>query len=534
MKAMPLQRCNSSSPLLEGPLSLWGARLGLVAVISIGAYLRFFALRDVPSWVSDEGSNMDIAYSLAQGKLAYFAIGHSSFINGHPHLFYLLLAGIYRLVDFDLVWARGLTALYGVVTIVLLYVVVRQMFNRTIALLAALILAIYPHAVIYNRMAFTYNQLQPLYIMAYYLLWRYLKDRDRKWLIYVSLCVTAALVTDWAATSLLAILLIVVMVKRPKQLVWVLPLSLSASVVWGLVMWNASGQPFLDDLAFTLSRVGGSPFEQIARIVLLYPAVLEWDVWLFAGGLGLFLIPERLQRVLALVLFYGSLLLTVRAGAASGIASYLLIPLFPFVALGLAIFISHIVPLLIREFEGDLDAVLKGRSILQICPQGWRMVRLIVVGVAVFVIALSPLVAMLAEGLFLDYKLSTAHLAGTLADPTEAENVANFVNANASADDIVLASPSILWLFRAQVADFQQAVAITGHRTQHYPAGIPKDRFLFDCSLENADFVVLDPLWRGWASQMMPEVAQMVTEVEAWPLALKAGDFEVYRNPAKQ
>lgn len=511
-----------------------GEGLLLALILILGVYLRFHQLRWVPGWASDEGSHIDVAWHLAHGQLQYFAIGRSTGIVGRPHLFYLLLAGIYRLADFDLVWARSLTALYGVVTIVLLYVVVRQMFDRATALLAALIFAIYPHVVVYNRMAFTYNQLQPLYIMAYYLLWCYLKDHDRKWLIYVSLCVTTALVTDWTATSLLAILLIVMIVRNPRQLVWVIPLSLSALIVWGLVMWNASGQPFLADLAFTLSRVGGSPFEQIARIVLLYPAVLEWDVWLFAGGLGLFLIPKRLQRALALALFYGSLLLTVRAGAASGIASYLLIPLFPFIALGLATFISHIIPLLVREFEGDLDAALKGQPVLQLWPQGWRVIRPVVVGVVVFVIALSPLVAMLADGLFLDYKLSTTHLAGTLADPTEAESVANFVNANASADDVVLASPSILWLFRAQVADFQQAVAITGHRTQHYPASIPRDRFLFDCSLENADFVVLDPLWRGWASQMMPEVAQMVIEVETWPLALKAGDFEVYRNPAQQ
>lgn len=521
MNSVPVPRWTS-------PLALWGARLGLVIIVLTGTYLRFFALRQVPGWASDEGSNMDIAYRLAQGKLGYFAIGQSSFINGHPHLFYLLLAGIYRLADFDLVWGRSLTALYGVITLVLLYVVVRQMFSQTIALLAALLFAIYPHAVVYNRMAFTYNQLQPLYVMAYYLLWRYLKEDGRRWLIYVSLCVAAALVTDWTATSLLAILWIVVMVRRARQLAWVIPLSLSALLIWGLAMWKVSGQAFLDDLAFTLSRVGGSPLEQIARIVLLYPAVLEWDVWLLAGGLGLFLIPQRRQRALALLLFYGSLLLTVRAGAASGLASYLLIPLFPFAALGLAVLLSRVIPWLIREFEDDFDAALRGSTIW---PQGWRVIRPIGVGLAVFVIALSPLVAMLAEGLFLDYRLSTVHLAGTLADPAKAEKVANFINANTSADDVVLASPGILWLFHARVADFQQAVAITGHKTQHYPAGLPRGRFLFDCSLENADFVVLDPLWRGWASQMMPEVAQMVAEVETWPLALKAGDFEVYRNP---
>jgi 4-amino-4-deoxy-L-arabinose transferase-like glycosyltransferase len=511
-----------------------GAGVALALILALGMCLRFQELRSVPGWASDEGSNIDIADRLAQGGLGYLAIGRSSFINGHPHLFYLVLGGLYRLVDFDLVWARGLTAVYGVVTIVLLYLVTDRMFNRATALLAALIFAVYPRAVLYNRMAFTYNQLQPLYVMVLYLLWRYLESGGRRWLVYASLCVAAALVTDLTATSLLVVLLLLVLVREPKQVLWALPLSLSLPAVWGLAMWSLGGQAFLDDLAFTLSRVGGNPLEQIVRVVLLYPAALEGDVWLFAGAVGLFLVRRRRPRVLALGLFFGSLLLTVRAGAASGIASYLLIPLFPLAALGVAHLTVRVVPHLLREFESDLEAGLKGQAPWRRRPEGWRALRTLVVGVAVFLIVLTPLVAAIAEGLFLDYATTAVHLAGTLADPAEAEKAAHWVNAASGPDSVVLASPNVLWLLEAQGADFQQAVAIKGLETQHYPAVLSRDRFSFDCSLENADYVIIDPLWRGWASRMMPEVARMVAEVETWPVADAAGDFEVYRNPAKR
>jgi hypothetical protein len=507
-----------------------GAVLALILILGMG--LRFPELRSVPAWASDEGSNIDIAYRLAQGELGYLAIGRSSFVNGHPHLFYLVLGVLYRVVDFDLVWARGLTAVYGEVTILLLYLATHRIFDRATALMAAFIFAVYPRAVLYNRMAFTYNQLQPLYVMVFYLLWRYLESRSPRWLVSASLCVAAALVTDLTATSLLGVLLLVVLVRKPRQVLWALPLSLSLPAAWGAVMWSLGGQAFLDDLAFTLSRVGGNPLEQLVRVVLLYPAALEGDVWLLAGAVGLFMIPNRRPRVLALALFFGSLLLTVRTGAASGIASYLLIPLFPYAALGVAHLIVRAVPHLLREFESDLEAGLKGQAVWRWRPKGWRALRALAVGVAVFLIVLTPLVAAIAEGLFLDYATTAFHLAGTLADPAEAEKAAHLVNAASAPDSVVLASPNVLWLLEAQGADFQQAVAIKGLETQHYPAGLSRDRFSFDCSLENADYVIIDPLWRGWASRMMPEVAQMVAEVETWPVAGTAGDFEVYRNPA--
>ena len=139
---------------------------------------------------------------------------------------------------------------------------------------------------------------------------------------------------------------------------------------------------------------------------------------------------------------------------------------------------------------------------------------------------------MVAEGVWLDFNLYLTRFGGVLADPVAAEQMANYVNERTSSADVVLASPTVAWLFKAHVADFQMAIAATGQTTAHFPADIPLARFRFDPRLDNATYVVLDPLWTGWASAQMPAVEEMVREVGSrWVKETQIGDFEVYRNP---
>ena len=64
-----------------------------------------------------------------------------------------------------------------------------------------------------------------------------------------------------------------------------------------------------------------------------------------------------------------------------------------------------------------------------------------------------------------------------------------------------------------------------------YSDDIAPDRFAFDPRVTNAKFVAIDNVWRDWAAARIPEVAAAMREVEQWPLAWRAGDIAVYRNP---
>ncbi len=503
--------------------------LVLALILLLGAYLRLHHLAAVPPWYPDEGSNIAVAADLARGELAYMAFGQSSFINPRPPLFYLPLIVLFKLGGVDILWARLLSATCGLLTLFLVYLLTHSLLNPRVALLAALFYAIYPAAVVYSRMAFTYNLLAPLYLLGLYTLHRYLDSDRLTWLLLAALCAGLSPITDLAGIAFPIFLALALLLHHPRHLFLALPLLLLPTLAWSVWMWTAAGDAFLFDLHFTLSRTGGSLGEQLARVIFFYRAGLENELWLALGSLGLFLLPDRRSRWLLGGLYFGSLLLITRTGAIFGLASYFLIPLFPFVAIGMACFLARGLPYLVGMLEQDIKETLADHNL----SFAWRRRLTFALTAAIlFFLVFSPFVSMVYEGLFLDYSLFTARLGTTLADPQTARLATSFVNARTVPGDVVLCSPTIAWLLHAQAADFQMAIAATGQATQHFPAGIPPSRFRFDPRLENATYVILDPFWRGWASAQMPEVAQIVREVEeGWVLERRFGKFEVYRYP---
>ena len=504
-------------------------RVGAFLVVALlAAFLRLTHLRTVPAWYPDEGSWITIAADLVRGQSAYMAFGGSSFIAGRPPLFHLLLACLFHLGGVEILWARLLTVTFSLLTLLLLYVIADRMCGWRVALLAAGFYAIYPGAVVHNRLAFTYNQLSPLYLLVLYSLWRAAESGRQRWIVLTALCVGAALLTDLAAVGLLGFLILALLFIRPRAMLWAFPLALLPFCIWSGVMWLMGGEFFLQDMIFTFSRTSVHLPIQVTRIIF-YRTTLEGDLWLALGGVGLLFLTDHRQRWMTAGLFGLSLLILVRNGPAFGQASYFLIPLFPLVSLGIGVLLARGIPVFVPMLE---TAWRSGLMRFRLSPRNRSRLATLLTSLILFLLLLAPPISMVAEGVWLDYDLYLARFGDTLADPVTAERVADYVNQRTTREDVVLASPTIAWLFHSHVADFQMAVAVTGQATQHFPAQIPLVRFRFDPHLENAAYVVVDPLWRGWASAQMPAVARMVREIETgWILETIIGSFEIYRNP---
>jgi len=515
-----LRRYRARSSVRDGLLVL--------VILAVGAFLRLRHLRTVPGWYPDEGSWIAIASDLMRGQSAYMAFGASSFIAGRPPLFHWVLAGLFRLLGVEILWARLWTVSLGLLTLLLLYVAADRMCGRQVAMLAAGFYAVYPSAVVYSRLALTYNQLAPLYLLALYSVWWWAGHGDRRWLALAALSAGLALLTDLAAISLLGFVALAILFVRPRALLWALPLALFPCLLWAGATWCSAGDFFLQDVAFTLSRISPSFPVQVARVIF-YRTALEGDLWFTLGGLGLLFQADQRRRWLAAGLFGLSLFVLVRNSPAFGQSSYFLIPLFPLAALGMGVLLTRGVPALVSVLEA---AWCSGLERLSVAPRVQaRLVKTMTAGL-LFLFLIAPPISMIAEGIWLDYGLYLARLGDTLADPIAARQVADYVNRRIAPDDVVLASPTIAWLFQSHVADFQMSIAATGQATQHFPTDVPLARLRFDPRLDNATYVILDPLWRGWASTQMPTVSRMVREVEAdWSLERTVGDFEIYRNP---
>ena len=510
----------------------WLEIFGLLMILVLAAYLRLANVVDNPGWYSDEGTQLNLAQNFARGHLQYMAIDQSILIVARATLFPTVLATMFRFMGEGIGTLRVLTGLLGVLSVATLYIVVRRISGARLALLSALLLAIYPNAVIFSRIGFSYNLETPLVLLTCLGLWEYLKDRPPKWLLLAALAIGLGGLSDLTMFTLVLPFVIVVSARRWRDLIWSLPLIALPFSAYALLMLVSAPQAFVYDLNFILFRLGGLPiWIQPIELLVNYGTLLAQDYWIALGLIGLFLLKPIRWRQLSLLMFLLPLLLIGRGTSGLATLGYrYLIPLLPFVAIGLAQVIESIVPPVIQTIRNGLQALLYSWH----WPRRGQALLLTLLGsLSLFVLVISPLliaVVLLANQITTGLRTPVDDV---LIDPLAARAASQFINRESSTEDVVIASPALAWLLHAQVADFQIALAAEGKSTAHFPTDVPADRFAFDPRYTHAKFVVIDRVWRNWAALAMPEVATMMSEVVKWPLAFQAGEIDVYRNPAR-
>jgi hypothetical protein len=235
-------------------------------------------------------------------------------------------------------------------------------------------------------------------------------------------------------------------------------------------------------------------------------------------------------------LFY--LFFVLRSTPITGQGYYMVIDVLPFMAVGLAAALLKGGKLAFTLFQSEADVLLDRLS--RLVPARFRTgsllrtyARTLLASVPVVLIFVLPVVGTLLDSLysmtwgFLDQPL------GLTASVGDAESVIAYINAQIQPTDVVLASPQIGWAIHGSAADFQQSAAYEHQKTIHFPTNVPHERFIFDPSLSNAKYVIVDNLWRDWAAEKIPAVKDMVEQVQHWPIAMELGEYRVYRNPQK-
>jgi 4-amino-4-deoxy-L-arabinose transferase-like glycosyltransferase len=516
----------------------WFEITALGLILLLAAYLRLANVADNPGWYTDEGTHINIADNLSHGRMQYLAINQSTLLFARLPLFEILLAATFRLFHTGIDVLRALTAPLGVVSVGMLYAIMRRMTDRWLALLATLLLSIYPPAILYSRFGFSYNLLTPLLLIVYWSLWLYLDRSSQRIrpLLIASFAVGLGIISDLGMFSLIVPVLIVVAVRNWRHVPLSLAIMLMPFGAYVLISLSANSAAFWFDLRFTFSRLNpGSVFDQLGNILNNFKILIAQDGWLlpaFAGSV--FLRPAR-SRWLALLLFGLPLIIIGRTVALYSLSYYYIIPSLPLIAIGLSALIRVGLPWLI-DFAARLVLVIWTRGFSRITQQipakasSPLLVRRIAF-VGVFILATLPFIASTSSVLDQTQRGFQTDIAPFLIDPEDAQIAAAFVNGHTQADDLVIASPGLAWLLTANAADFQMSIAATGRATPHLPADIPPDRFAFNPDYTHAQFSIVDNLWRNWAVPNVSGVSEMLQVIEAWPLVLKSGAIEVYRNP---
>ena len=529
--------------------------ISLFLILALSAYLRLYRIGDNPGFNSDEGTAINIAYNLMQGKVQYLAINQSTLLFAKLPLFSLALAGLFKIFGPGIETLRVFTALLGVLSVALLYGVLRFTFQgeklihllspgpgvsripiSALPLLSAFFMAIYPQAILYNRIGISYNLLTPLILLTFGGLAKYLENEKPGWLILAALALGIGTTNELIAFSFLPAFVIIVSSRSLKAAIWSLCFFALPFFIYTVVMLVTVPQAFIFDLAFTMTRVGSIPLlGQLPVAALDFAAVAHWDAWALLAVIGMLVMgSSRIGRMV--VLFY--LLTFIMIGGKTivvGLGYYYISPIFPFVATGIAglvIFLTQRVFVVFSTGIVDLYHRLGWK------PENPMMVKLtnflvvILICLALFIFVLSPYLVSMAQMVTQASQGIQTSNNWAMVDPNGARQVAAYINRKVHPGDLVIASPAIAWMFHTDVTDFQQVVAAKGIATIHLPSNIPANRFAFSVDEKKARFVVIDRIWRNWASVEMPAVKDLMEEVEKWRVVFSLGEFTVYENPS--
>lgn len=513
----------------------------VVLVLLLAGYLRLANTAGNPGWYSDEGTLVSIAANMIHGRIQDFALKDSTLLAARLPLYPLLASLWFRIADPGIPSLRLLSGFLGVITSGLLYAVVRSCLGRPGAALgvaAAFVLAVYPSAVVYSRMGFSYNLLAPLALIGLWGAWRYLTHGDRRALAVAALAVGLGCVTDVIMVVFLVLMGILVSLRRVRDLTWSIGLAVLPLGIYSVAMLTSAGTAFLFDVQFTASRLGAVPlWAQPGVLSLNLAALIRNDAWIAPAIVGLFMLRPMRWRKFVVLTFFFPIIAIGRSAGLSGLRSYLVIPMFPLVALGVAGLLVYGVPVVHRTLNEAIGQAVERWGWAETSPVSGRLrSRSIALGTAlgVFLIAFAPVLVTIFDAVT-DVQSGFRTPADSLSiDPQDARPVSEFVNERAAPGDLVIASPAFGWLLDGDVADLQQVVAAAGGRTIDYPNDVPAERFAYNMRYQDAAFVVVDRVWDNWASVFMPDVRLMQSEIEhLWPLVLQTGEFRVYENPSR-
>ncbi len=153
----------------------------LIAFIIVSAaFLRLYKIADYMTFLGDEGRDVLVVYNILHGKLTL--LGPTASVGGFflGPIYYYFIAPFLWLFNYSPVGPAVMVALFGIVTVWLVYKVGTEFFNKNVGLLAASLYAISPLIVSYSRSSWNPNLMPFFSLLTLYLLYNAIKKNSKK------------------------------------------------------------------------------------------------------------------------------------------------------------------------------------------------------------------------------------------------------------------------------------------------------------------------------------------------------------------
>lgn len=217
----------------------------IVLVMIWALVIRTLWLLNVNSVPNSDYKTM---YSAAENFLAgdMSMFWGNSYIARFPHLTIMVLYMAFMRDMFpieNLLAMKGINLFFGVAVILLIYLIIKKIFNnKKYALYAAIIASIFPPLVTYTAVFCTENIAIPFYLLSIYIFILAMKDKSNCWLL--SLCSIFLAIGNLfrmvALVVLVAYLIYIILYKQDKLRIKVRNI-LVIGISYGVIIFTVSG-----------------------------------------------------------------------------------------------------------------------------------------------------------------------------------------------------------------------------------------------------------------------------------------------------
>lgn len=160
--------------------------IAVVAILLLGAYLRLYRISEYMTFLGDEGRDVLIVKRMLVDH-KFTLLGPTASVGGFflgPIYYYFMLPFLW-LWRLDPTGPAVMVALFGVVTIYLVFRVGRDFFSESVGLIAASLYAVSPLVIAYSRSSWNPNLVPFFSLILVYFLWRVVacdKPKDLFWI----------------------------------------------------------------------------------------------------------------------------------------------------------------------------------------------------------------------------------------------------------------------------------------------------------------------------------------------------------------
>lgn len=155
----------------------------LLAIILVAAFFRLYRISDYMTFLGDEGRDVLVAKHILEGELTFLGPRASAGDFYLGPIYYYAMTPFLLLFNYDPVGPAVMVALFGIITVFLVYYVTAKFTNNVGGLAAALLYAVSPLVLTYSRSSWNPNLMPPVTLSMLYLL--YLSVKFPSWKKYL-------------------------------------------------------------------------------------------------------------------------------------------------------------------------------------------------------------------------------------------------------------------------------------------------------------------------------------------------------------